>query len=1171
MALPKWITPAGNLGILSELEYFEYQLDAYDASGGSLIYSRISGKLPLGIQITPTGSLRGVPVSELGGDQNVDYSFSIRVQNATTKEVADRTFKITITNIAPPIITPHNVDLGVFLDGTIVDHQFEAIEFTPGASLSWRIKSGELPPGLSFSSTGLLSGYVKPIPALGPGSHPNWDITPWSELGWDFPLNAVSKTFIFRVEVFDGVNYDLSDYKITVFPRGSLTADNDVLTIDLGRLDSGEGLSDIDGTKHIPIVTTPDALPDHRQSSYFSFNVDAIDLDGDRLEYIVTSASSGAFDEEVIIGTSYPYIASQPINGNLYVGGETVDSIEPIELPTQPNLVPTNIIKVLNTANAWVFATVNAYTTVRLYGHKIVSGSPGNSITQLLNTVTGTITSVSATTGFITIPGIASVVVGDVITQGAASATVTGNVFATPSLPVTFTSGTFVSNIGNISINGTSILMPPVAIDCYTNLSVQYTGSDVFTLNTANAAVIINSVNSLSYPIDVVSVGVTVGALAPVPAVKYDEGRYSQGDLALPEGLVIDTTTGWITGQLPSQTINEVQYQFEVTIQKHDYPEYRTTKLYRLTVLGDLNNRIDWITDSDLGTIENGSISDLYIAATSSLGRPLYYELLPNSSYRLPQGIILTTDGLLSGRVSFELFGLDNATTTIDNNNTNFDTIYVFTIRASDYSRSISANRTFTVRVVNRSAKPYEDLYFKALLLPSQREVFRTLMVNSSVFPSELIYRPADPFFGLASEIKTLFLPGITASTLADYMSATSENHFSKKLVFGEIKTAVAVDTNFNTKYEVVYIEILDSSSAPAPASSTNLTGIIKNPYYDADGNSYITIHPNALDNMKSEVVNALGYENKGALPGWMTSKQPNGRVLGFTRAVVLAYTIPGASNKIAYRLADQNFNFNQIDFTVDRYQLDNSYSQNFDIPNQLYLTSTETTFDRYPSLSSIFDNQGIVTYAVSSSFETINNRLLTDIKATGGLDGYKNIKDGDTLVFAVQEFTEEQLDIADYNRGWSNVTTLWDGDSWDYDFNTGPTTDDLGWDNANYIPGYNEHNLDPLVADQRIGIWKVNIGTSGVVTLSFVQAIIYNQSIYVQNGFTYGGTTIYYDPVVKPGNLLPNYSIIPQQVSTTYTRFDGNGTRFFDHRNSYTVPNSGDKYIKFSKLGVFN
>ena len=59
MALPKWITPAGNLGIVPELEYYEFPLDAYDASAGTLIFSLISGRLPSGLQIINTGKIQG--------------------------------------------------------------------------------------------------------------------------------------------------------------------------------------------------------------------------------------------------------------------------------------------------------------------------------------------------------------------------------------------------------------------------------------------------------------------------------------------------------------------------------------------------------------------------------------------------------------------------------------------------------------------------------------------------------------------------------------------------------------------------------------------------------------------------------------------------------------------------------------------------------------------------------------------------------------------------------------------------------------------------------------------------------------------------------------------------------------------------------------------------------
>jgi hypothetical protein len=79
-----------------------------------------------------------------------------------------------------------------------------------------------------------------------------------------------------------------------------------------------------------------------------------------------------------------------------------------------------------------------------------------------------------------------------------------------------------------------------------------------------------------------------------------------------------------------------------------------------------------------------------------------------------------------------------------------------------------------------------------------------------------------------------------------------------------------------------------------------------------------------------------------------------------------------------------------------------------------------------------------------------------------------------------------------------------------------------------------------------------------------------YYDTVFVRNGFTHGGTNVFYDPIVKEGNTLPNYSVIPEQITTTYTTFDGNGTRFLSYRDQYAIPEQGDKYIKFGKNGVF-
>jgi hypothetical protein len=37
MAYPTWITAVGNLGVVPSLEYYQYQLDAYDTAGGTLV------------------------------------------------------------------------------------------------------------------------------------------------------------------------------------------------------------------------------------------------------------------------------------------------------------------------------------------------------------------------------------------------------------------------------------------------------------------------------------------------------------------------------------------------------------------------------------------------------------------------------------------------------------------------------------------------------------------------------------------------------------------------------------------------------------------------------------------------------------------------------------------------------------------------------------------------------------------------------------------------------------------------------------------------------------------------------------------------------------------------------------------------------------------------------
>jgi translation initiation factor 1 (eIF-1/SUI1) len=153
---------------------------------------------------------------------------------------------------------------------------------------------------------------------------------------------------------------------------------------------------------------------------------------------------------------------------------------------------------------------------------------------------------------------------------------------------------------------------------------------------------------------------------------------------------------------------------------------------------------------------------------------------------------------------------------------------------------------------------------------------------------------------------------------------------------------------------------------------------------------------------MTQAIVDSIGYSHEGALPDWMTSPQENNKPLGFVNAVVLAYTVPGASKLMAYRVNTRGLEFNTIDFVVDRYQLDNHLSTNFNVSINSFMSSAETTWDR-------ITKEGIIrhsaTYAVSGlPFDSaLLKEHLKNLKKKHGCNG--SIKDD------VLQFQGDQID----------------------------------------------------------------------------------------------------------------------------------------------------------------
>jgi hypothetical protein len=445
-----------------------------------------------------------------------------------------------------------------------------------------------------------------------------------------------------------------------------------------------------------------------------------------------------------------------------------------------------------------------------------------------------------------------------------------------------------------------------------------------------------------------------------------------------------------------------------------------------------------------------------------------------------------------------------------------------------------------------------------------------------------------------------LFLAGLKADFISSWKEALQTNHFNKKMLFGEIKTAVArldntydvIDLASNTaigtyniqsktfiptvfdkgytvlqnslpsgtvignqtiKYEVVYAEIKDENTnqfGQGPSDIIDLSRVIKNPYYSNSGNAYVIATPNSFNNMSNAVAGKIGYQDKGVFPDWMTSVQKNDTQLGFVRAVVLAYTVPDAADTIAYRFKQLGFNLNEINFVADRYQLDNVYSTNYDFASNSFISSSKTTFDRYPALSSSFTAVASVDYAVSTAFQDINSHTVSEINTKiGGLDGIQTFKNGDTLVFFEQEFNFGLNLIDSYNQGWAYTFAPWDGEDYhngDWDFNSID-----GWDPASYVTGYKEWltsksnvNGQPIynVTNQRAAIWRVTI-TNDFVTLSLANVKVSIKSV-TANTAGYGSNVVVssadglYVGMSLQGSGLGNATVITGIVGSNITVF---------------------------------
>ncbi len=447
----------------------------------------------------------------------------------------------------------------------------------------------------------------------------------------------------------------------------------------------------------------------------------------------------------------------------------------------------------------------------------------------------------------------------------------------------------------------------------------------------------------------------------------FDSTLLDFGNFEIPPGLTLSEETGWLYGYIPVLLPVQKEYQFGVRVYKRNYPEY-TSRItnFRLTIVGDLRFVIDWKSPEDLGSIVAGDISELGIEATNTFNKQLYYKLEIGSNSRLPQGLRLLENGLIVGRSSFEVTSFDKATLTFDKNireygqllqETTLDTEYNFTVRVSDIDNNISALKTFKIKLLAQYNQPYESLYLRAYPGIEDKQLYKQVVYNSDIIPNEFVYRNGDPYFGKQINLDVLVISGIIPSSGSEYMEAMAINHYRKKLLIGEPQIARALDENGDVKYEVLYIPMRDDNGPTAKSldlrNKINRTVTIDSEKPNIDLNYFTVnsydriIYPNALNSMRSQIKDTLGYVDREVLPLWMTSKQENGTIPYWNPAMVLTYLKPGKGKQVKFLLSRLfEFDLKDISFEVDRYIWDCNLSKNYDTVNNTFLESSLTTFD---------------------------------------------------------------------------------------------------------------------------------------------------------------------------------------------------------------------------------
>jgi subtilisin family serine protease len=687
---PTWITPSGLIGTYRENTQINFIFKASDPQGQTLTYSLSGGILPSGITLASNGLLSGL-IGTYGS--NAAFDFSIRATDISGL-YTDRDFSIAVQSLFVPLTwqTPSGL-IGTVNENYSFVYQLVATSTNIDGSrrtILYSLSNGTLPPGLTLTTGGLITGIVSTVTS--------------------------DTTFSFTVTADDGLTLKNNSFAIAV----------------------------INTNKPPTWNTTAGSIGEFYATKSIVFQFSAYDPEGQQLNYSVvvgsfppgiTLNSTGLLSGtvgDVIDGTVYSFTlrVTDPLSG--YADRNfsliTKSYYAPLTWTTPAGLIQT--VKEQTVFNFQLDASsINPDNSNRTISYSIISGNlPGglvltnsgliNGIVGIVPTITTFSFTIKADDGLVTSNRDFSIVVNDINTpptwitpQGDLGAW-NYNLGVIVNPPVVWNEGSVLTYIlkGSDPDFGDTMtftllsgsLPPGITLNNNGTISgtigiVPSNTTFIFTVRLSDSKDSVDrrfsiNVKNINYPpiwqttlpqhydgygfIGIFNEGDNISFQFEGTDPEGNSLTYLVESGTLPDGISL-STSGYLSGTIRSVSTNSIEDNFNKVIDPNNPGHYLNNKIYRFAV--GLSDGIDvvsqlfqitvtdnpkgplpvWITPTNIGTFieANPIYAQLKALAFLVPNENIYFTEVPSN--RLPPGLSLMGTGEIYGVID----GISNDTT----------------------------------------------------------------------------------------------------------------------------------------------------------------------------------------------------------------------------------------------------------------------------------------------------------------------------------------------------------------------------------------------------------------------------------------------------------------------------------------------------------------------------